>query len=441
MAVIRVFEYSHLSINELFTEKHFDQIVKYNEMHGNKYFNIGNKRVYFKNYVGVLQIGNLTIEILPKADKAESVDSKNKWHNALVYMLRICGYLNIDSISQADLQIQKLTIIDLFYKVFLTEVEEIVHQGLIRKYRYNTENRNFLKGRLIFSKHISQNHLHKEKFFTSAQIYDHDNPFNQILLKALRILRNNSKSNHFYSKVCNLLYYFDNITEIKMTDGTFENLKFTRNTVKYTKAITLARLIIQNYFPDIKTGKNNVVGLLFDMNMLYEKVAYKLLKKHEAQFQQCQLKLTSQCSKLFWSNRTIRPDIMGEYVSLIDQKTKRFIIDTKWKRPYDGNPADDDLKQMYAYNVHFGAFYSILLYPDCDQQIPKANSFIDSVSIKQEYKKHSCSTFYLQMFDEDGKIKKNVGVELLNSLIFDNTASARPCAPAEEGAGLRNNLL
>lgn len=214
MAVIKVYEYSHLSVNELFTKKHFEQIVKYNEMHGNKYFNIGNKRVYFKNYVGVLQIGTLTIEILPKADNTEREDTKNKWHNALVYMLHICGYLNIDSVSQADLQIQRLTIIDLFYKVFLSEVETIVHQGLIRKYRYNTDNRNFLKGRLIFSKHIAQNHLHKEMFYTSAQVYDHDNPFNQILLKALKILKLKSRNNRFYSEVCNLLYYFDNISDI-----------------------------------------------------------------------------------------------------------------------------------------------------------------------------------------------------------------------------------
>jgi len=419
MAVIKVFEYSNLSINELFTERHFNQIVKYNEMHRNKYFNIGNKRVYFKNYVGVLQIGNLTIEILPKADKAEGKSAKNKWHNALVYMLHICGYLNIDSISQVDLQMQKLTIVDLFYKVFLTEVEAIVHQGLIRKYRYNTDNRNFLKGRLIFSKHISQNHLHKEMFFTSAQIYDHDNPFNQILMKALRILGNNSRNNRFYSETCNLLYYFDDISSLKIKDDTFRNLKFTRNTNKYTKAITLAKLIIQNYFPDIKTGEMNVIGLLFDMNLLYEKVVYRLLKNHEIQYKQVRLKLSSQYSKTFWSSRTIRPDIVGEYFSSNEQKTKLFIIDTKWKRPYDGNPSDADLKQMFAYNVHFGAFSSILLYPECDERTPKMDPFDKSISIKKEYEKHTCSTFYMQMFDNDGNIKKDAGVELLNSLIIE----------------------
>ena len=424
MAVIRVFEYSQLSINEVFTEKHFEQIVKYNEMHGNKYLNIGNRRVYFKNYVGVIQVGSLTIEILPKADKAQGAEAKNKWHNALVYMLHICGYLNIDSISQADLQIQKLTLIDLFYKVFLAEVETIVHQGLIRKYRYNTDNRDFLKGRLIFGKHIAQNHLHKEKFFTSAQVYDHNNPFNQILFKALRILKLKSKNNCFYNEVCGLLHYFDNIADAHIIDSTFENLQFNRNTAKYEKAVTLARLIIQNYSPDIKTGMNHVIGLLFDMNLLYEKVVYKLLKGLEIQYQQNQLKISAQYSKKFWSSRTIRPDILGEFISSTDQKKKRFVVDTKWKRPDDGNPADADLKQMFAYNVHFGAFNSILLYPECECQLPKAYAFTDSVSISDEYKKHSCSTFYIQMFDEDGKIRKDAGVELLNTVLEEKMEEA-----------------
>lgn len=421
MAMIKVFEHSCLAVNEEFTEKHFEQIVKYNETHGNKYFNIGNRRVYFKNYVGVLQVGNLTIEILPKADRTEGETAKNKWHNALVYMLYICGHLNIDSISQADLQIQKLSLIDLFYKVFLAEVEAIVHQGLLRKYRYNTDNRNFLKGRLIFSKHIARNHLHKEKFYTAAQVYDHDNILNQILLKALKILKLKNKSNRFYNEVCGMLYYFDNISETHLSDNTFDNLKFNRNTAKYEKAITLARLIIQNYSPDIKTGTNSVIGLLFDMNMLYEKVVYRLLKKQEPHYLQNKLKLSSQYSKNFWKSRNIRPDILGEFTSSLNQSKHCFIIDTKWKRPHDGNPSDDDLKQMFAYNVHFGAHTGILVYPQCDQQVSNSDAFYDSVSISHDFKKHTCATFYIQLFNENGSINKNAGVELLNSII-ENTS-------------------
>lgn len=417
MTVIRVFEYTHLAVGNLFTENHFEQIVKYNEMHGNKYFNIGNKRVYFKNYVGVLQVGNLTIEILPKADKSEGEEGKNKWHNALVYMLHICGHLNIDSITQADLQIQKLTLIDLFFKVFLAEVEAIVHQGLVRQYRYNTDNRNFLKGRLVFNKHIAKNYLHKEKFFTTAQVYDHDNTFNQILFKALKILKQNTRNSQFQSEACGLLYYFDAISEVHITDSTFDSLEFNRNTAKYEKAVTLARLIIQNHSPDTKTGANPVIGLLFDMNALYEQVVYRILKKQEPRYQQNHLKLSSQYSKKFWNSRTIRPDILGEFNSSFDQRKHCFIIDTKWKRPYDGNPSDDDLKQMFAYNVHFGAYTSILVYPQCDQQASKSDAFYDSVSISHDYKKHTCATFYIQIFDQNGNLRKDAGIELLNSIL------------------------
>ena len=417
MPVFRVFEYSQLTINKILTETHFKQLVQYNEIHGNKFFNVGNRRIYFKNYVGVLQVGNLVIEILPKADKSISGDATDKWHNALIYMLHICGYIKINSITRADLKLQNLTLIDLFYRLFIDEVKEIIHQGLIRKYRYKTENRPYLKGRLIFNKHISENLIHKEKFYTSAQVYDHNNSFNQILLKALRVLKNSSKGNIFYNDICNLIYHFDDVDNIEVNDNTFENLQFTRNNLKYKSAITLARLILQNYSPDLKSGTNNVIGLLFDMNLLFERVVYKLLKKQEVKNDNYSLKLSAQASKPFWSRSSIRPDIFGEFNSLENGDKRRFIIDTKWKRPQGSKPGGDDLKQMYVYNLHFGSHESILLYPDCDVSKKISNTYHKSVAVKPDYLNHSCSTFYIDLFEDDGKLKNNIGDDLFRYIL------------------------
>ena len=173
MKVIKVFEYSQLSINgNEFTRSHFDQLVRYNEQHYNKYFSVGHKSIYFKNYVGVFQVGNLVIEILPKSDKENIAtdDLKNKWHNALIYMLHLCGYIKIDSISRANLRLQNISLIDLFYKLFIDEVKAVVHDGLIRVYRHKVDNLPYLKGRLVFNKHLSENYLHKEKFYTENNI-------------------------------------------------------------------------------------------------------------------------------------------------------------------------------------------------------------------------------------------------------------------------------
>lgn len=77
---IQVFEYQKLRYDDsgIFRKHHFDAMVKFNELHQNKYFTIIHKGIRFGSYVGVIQISGLTIEILPKADNNENAD-KNLW--------------------------------------------------------------------------------------------------------------------------------------------------------------------------------------------------------------------------------------------------------------------------------------------------------------------------------------------------------------------------
>lgn len=417
MKNIRVFEFSTLYQNEeTFTEAHFQRLVKFNETHGNKFFQVGHKKIFFKNYVGVIQIGNLTIEILPKADNT-ILGEESKWFNALVQMLHICGYLNIESIEDSNLRIQRISLIDLFYKAFIEEVKAIVHFGLIRKYRYKDENRNYLKGRIVFHKHIANNLLHKERFYSIAQVYDQNNILNQILSKALNILKNSIRGSDYVNDILNLLLYFEDVKDIPINESSFDHLQYGRNTENYLKAISLAKLIILNYSPDLQSGSNHLIGLLFDMNVLYEKTIFRLLKKQEPKFEKNNLKLSAQASKKFWNANTVRPDIVGEYNTIKDLSKKIFIVDTKWKIPYDNAPSAVDLKQMFTYNIHFGARKSILMYPYIEGSRNLNGFFEKSVSINPLYKKHSCSTYFIEIFDSMGNIRKDAGVDFLTSLI------------------------
>ena len=423
MKLIKVFEYSHLCIDRVdFTQAHFELLVRYNEQHGNKYFNVGNKRIYFKNYVGVFQVGNLIIEILPKADKniEDGSKEKNKWHNALVYMLQICGHINIDSLSRADLRLQSTTLIDLFYKVFIDEVRIIVHSGLIRKYRHNSDNLTYLKGRLVFNKHLSENYLHKEKFYTIHQVYDHNNIYNQIIYQALLALKNINRQNALHTEICNLLFSFEGMETIRISDKLFDSLTFNRNSYKYKDAITLARLILQNLSPDLQYGESRVIGILFDMNILFEKAIYRLLKQNEYKFSESELILSAQHKRKFWQEKTIRPDIIAEYRSEKDESKQKFIIDTKWKIASNSLPDDGDLKQMFAYNIHFGGKRSVLLYPKVVGCRVESSSFNKSEAVIETFNNHSCSTYFIDIFTDDGRINKSAGDDLIKFLLKEN---------------------
>ena len=102
---IQVFEYQKLRYddNNAFKQNHFEAMVLFNEKNQNKYYTIIHKGVLFNSYVGVIQIGGLTIEILPKADKSDSPDKKT-WQGVLLNMLRVCKHINIDNVSETNLK-------------------------------------------------------------------------------------------------------------------------------------------------------------------------------------------------------------------------------------------------------------------------------------------------------------------------------------------------
>lgn len=331
--------------------------------------------------------------------------------------LNICSDIKIDSISDANVKIQNITLINLYYKAFLNEVKKIVHKGLVRKYSFKSENRAFLKGRILFNRHIADNYLHKEKFFTSTQVYDHNNIFNQILLSALTTLKKADKSGIYKHEVNKLLLHFENVSCIDIEDKLLNSITYSRSLSGYKRGLDLAKMILLNYSPDVKTGMNSAIGILFDMNKLFERVVYRILKKQESKFTCHKLKITNQKSMGFWGKSTIRPDIVGEYKSNGRGKIKRFIIDTKWKIPKTGKPEASDLKQMYAYNLHFGSNHSILLYPEFRGLNSVRKKFYESVGVNNNYKNHCCQTYFIKLFDDNGKVLDDDVYNLLHEII------------------------
>ena len=156
--VIQVFEHSPLRVEEqgLFRRKHFERLVRYNELHGNKYFRVGHRSIYFESYVGVIQVGDLVIEVLPKADR-DGVADKNKWHEALIRMLHACRELRLESLSEASLKLRSMPLLDLYFQSYLEEVAYLVHCGLIKQYRKQQGQVGSLKGRLLFQQQIARN--------------------------------------------------------------------------------------------------------------------------------------------------------------------------------------------------------------------------------------------------------------------------------------------
>jgi len=415
--IIQVFEHTTLSVRHPFTEAHFRRLVQYNERHGNRYFDVGLNRIHFRNYVGVIQVGNLTIEILPKADREpESNEQKMKWQGALIDMLRLVGFIRVASLSDARLRLRPSSLLDIYFESFLAQVEELVHHGLVRKYRQTCGNLPALKGRLLFQQHLSRNLVHREQFYTAHVFYDRNNPFNQILKVALNVLIRVSSSSHLAALAESLCIMFEDIDDINVTEKTFSRLRFTRNTERYRKAIQLAGLIILNYMPDVRNGREDVLAILLDMNVLFERYIYAKLKWAEEKDTPRHITFKPQVSRRFWTAKgilkTIRPDIIAQVST--ESGSKCIVLDTKWKIPYNGKPSDADLQQMHAYNIQFGACHSYLIYPKVNTMTDLEGRFFRGEALPQSYD-HQCGMFFLELFDKD-RLRRNLGQDIIERI-------------------------
>ncbi len=409
---IRKFEHSNLKIGEQgFTAEHFNALVKYNDHHNSKYFTVGHKKIKFNSYVGVIQVGDQVIEILPKGDKSNDT---SKWKSALIQMLKVAKYVNLDLMEDADLKSSRNHLLEILFQSYLTEVSKLIRAGLVKKYITVSKNTTALKGKLVFTKHISKNSFHKERFFNEFNHYSQNNVFNQIIKLALTIIKNLTNSLSLSATAKSLILSFDHVEDIGPKNINFNRIILDRKTRSYAKAIILAKMIIQNYSVDIQKGSMPLIAFLFDMNTLFEDFILRSLKKEEAKFSKLSLSIKGQKRFKFWNYKEIRPDIIVDYEK--HGQKKRVIIDTKWKVLNELKPSDGDLKQIYVYNIQLNSDHGILLYPYSGLENLDNKNYRES-RLLQDFT-HSCSISFIDPFDRKGHISKDFAHDYLSSIIY-----------------------
>lgn len=423
--IIQVFEYGTLKVSDeadaKFRDVHFRSLARYlTENSKCGYYELLYNRVRFKNYVGVIKVGDLTIEVLPKCDRYDSVDEFT-WQHVLIEMLAISIQVEAKTSTHADVNIRKHSVLETYLTLFLNEIAILIHHGLVKKYSKNENNQNALKGKLLIHKHVTKNIVHAERFYVSHQVYDCDNIYNSILFQTLQCIRSMNVTMSITRRCQSLLLDFPECSPVQVNEKLFKRLNYDRKTEGYKTAISLARIILLNYHPDVKSGRNDILAIMFDMNLLWENYIYYMLKKscHDAFI------VKSQRKKFFWkpadgSRVTLIPDII---IGKNGNEDSTIVLDTKWK--YQSSVSSQDLRQMYTYGNYFNANRSYLVYPDkidvSDSLKLKEGCFVDPEK-SEKSTEQICGLLYVDLLKRTGERKsilnKEIGAEILKRLFL-----------------------
>lgn len=387
---ITVFEHDKLFFNlKIKEDKELHDALEYYHGDYTPFFKLIRNGVQFNAYVGVIQVGKTTIEVLPKADKF----GEEKWRGLLIGMIKTVWNFDVKSTGNSSLKLKASSILELYFELFVSEIEYLLHRGLIKRYHKKEGNQNSLKGALQFSKHISQNIVHKERFYVSYTHYSNEHTIHEILFKTLKLLVNLNSNVQLKGRIGTLVMSFPEMKDIKVTDPTFDHIVIDRKNKHYVTALEIAKLLLLNYHPDISKGRNNILALMFDMNNLWEQFIFVTLKRKLKTHH-----VSSQVTKSFWKpisgySSKMRPDLILKCLST--QRT--IVLDTKWKNLNGYNPSPEDLRQMYVYHRFYQAYKVALLYPSPVNLIQQGNYF--SSEFTGEMSEKECSVIQIATAD------------------------------------------
>jgi 5-methylcytosine-specific restriction enzyme subunit McrC len=362
---ITVFEHQIVRLNEVIDNVIFDEpllqsLQEYHGVQGVPFYSLGNKSVKFCEYVGVIKIGNTTIEVLPKADRE---NDKTRWRNMLIDMVKSVGLFKIHAPTSSTLKIKPNSILELYFELFIQQVEHLLNLGLIKKYRKFDSNCSSLKGNMLFAKHIQLNLVHKERFYTRHTSYDYLHTIHRIIYKTLMLLKSINSNQLLQSRIDRTILNFPEQWDVTVTESSFAQIAYNRKSEPYRDAIEIARLLLLNFHPNLNQGNDYLLALMFDMNLLWERFVFVSIKRHIIN-DHLDYEVTAQRSKFFWKpkqgNRSaIKPDI----VIASEKHDETIVIDTKWKNLNGYNPSPDDLRQLYVYHEYYNAKKVALVYP------------------------------------------------------------------------------
>lgn len=322
------------------------------------------KIITVKNCVGVITMDDGTsIEILPKIYSKENfTDGKVK--QLLIDMLKTLRNAPFKNLQNTNVNIEKLSIFEIFIRMFIEEVFAIVKRGLKCDYETIQANGNVFKGKMIFAGQIKHNYAHKERCYVEYDEFNTNRAENKILKATLTHLYKNTTSSRNKTDIKTLLNAFSEVDESKDYKLDLDNVVPDRKTTDYQTALMWSKVFLMGKSFTSFAGSEVAFALLFPMETLFESYIAIQLKK---MFAGTSYNLSAQDKTyhLFDEPKKflMKPDIVIRH----KETQKIFIMDTKWKVLADSKAnygiSQADMYQMYAYQNKYGSENVTLLYP------------------------------------------------------------------------------
>ena len=368
-----------------------DQLERLNNSSGNTLFTVGRRTIKASQFVGLVRLGDTTLQILPKIaakgdfDKPEYTPEyqeavRSAMHNMLV-MLSVACDLPLRAQDAADLHSEAGDWLEILTRLFALELHRQFKAGLPHAYVTIEDRLPVIRGSWLIGKQLAHHSYDRMRFDVSYDEFSPDTPLNRIFsltVDTLWRLTQDPTNRRL------LLDLRDWLADCKPSRETLQSdlskVYFTRLNERFNPAFNLARLFWEQRLVQLSTGSLPSFAFVFDMNRLFQDFIAHFLKRHhkvilQGAWQDGNILLQAQGQRIHLAEKIIPGQTIGKPVFqlipdillLSPLDVPYLIADTKYKRldskKTDGGVAEADAYQMLAYAREWNCSDVLLLYP------------------------------------------------------------------------------
>jgi 5-methylcytosine-specific restriction enzyme subunit McrC len=351
--------------NKTISEEDAARIALFQKKHGTTFIDLEYESARATSWVGTLGMGNRAIEVIPKIDSSEGAISDARTRENLIHMIARAGFVSIEPSEIARMVSSGKPILSAFLDLYVDNLTREWRRGAIKAYVTRSENRYYLRGKLLFQEQLRTNLIQKQRFFTACDEFIEDNPIARLLKAALVYCRSQKMCDDVARKAKHLLPDFDPVGITAFSQEEIDSIQANRQTLRFSPLIHLAKLIIRALSPASAEGGKGIYALMFDMNDIFERFIASELRRAlngDTYIVTPQVGGKSLLRKNGRGAFHLRPDIGvfrgEETVCLLDTKWKRLDL----SRPH-ANVSQSDMYQMYAYSKEFNTPVTVLIFP------------------------------------------------------------------------------
>lgn len=334
-------------------------------------FETRNRRLYARGVVGVIDIGELIVEILPKTRDG---DSPSDGATFLGNLLRYSGQKNSFGLTMAGIASGDGGLLEVILAWAARTVSFHLHDGVPRRYTERVESSTAVRGRVELRHLVRQRPGRAFELTIRHAPLCEDNSVSRVIRWLVGEIGKRTRRLSTRALCLQLLQLLSHVAPLTPTTADIERLTLSSMESPWSPIIGLARMFLAQGQPDpTRGGHLPAVAILFTLHDLFETAIRRVLSEglhvHE-------LVLQRNSGQLLHSTiggpglLSLRPDYR---IGSSSSAPAKIVGDAKWKRLFDGpkplNLREGDVYQVATYMAALRAEAGFIISPLLESEL------------------------------------------------------------------------